>query len=370
MTAALKSVLFVGAFPGPATLERYVSGDLAVRLQSLGWSIQVTSRQPGRVTRALEILYDTWRWRQKYSVACVDVFSGQAFFWAQAACSVLRRLAKPFVLTLHGGNLPEFGRRHPAQVGKLLSWAAAVTCPSPYLLAEMRLFRPDLILLPNGLNLTRYCFREPQPLLRNLVWLRAFHEIYNPVLAVEVFARIRKKHPDVRLAMIGPDKGDGSFQKTKEAARRLGVETAVAFPGAIPKSDVPAHLAGADIFLNTTNFDNTPVSVLEAMACGLPVVSTDVGGIPHLLNDGETALLVPPANVEAMTHALFRLLQEPGLAWRLARNGRKQVEAFDWAVVLPRWERLLERFVPGPDSLTSMKADVEARLGGNSYTSG
>jgi glycosyltransferase involved in cell wall biosynthesis len=211
----------------------------------------------------------------------------------------------------------------------------------------MRHLRPDLMLVPNGLDLARYRFREPQSPLRHLVWLRAFHEIYNPVMAIEVLGRVRKEHPDVHLTMIGPDKSDGSLKKAKDAARKLGVEKAVAFLGAIPKQEVPSHLAQADIFLNTTNFDNTPVSVLEAMASGLPLVSTDVGGIPYLLQENETALLVPAGNVEAMTQAVARLIEEQSLAQRLALASYHKASGFDWKVVLPQWEHLLLPFLPG-----------------------
>jgi glycosyltransferase involved in cell wall biosynthesis len=100
-------------------------------------------------------------------------------------------------------------------------------------------------------------------------------------------------------------------------------------------------MSQGDIFLNTTNVDNTPVSVLEALACGLCVVSTDVGGIPYLLEHEEDALLVPPDDAEAMAAAVRRVLTEPGLAERLSRNARKKAEGFDWSVVLPQWERLL-----------------------------
>lgn len=361
MTVTRKSVLFVGAYPGPASLERYVSGELALKLSSLGWNVQLTSRRAGRLARVLGMLLDTWRWRWKYAIACVDVFSGPAFLWAEAACALLRKLGKPYVLTLHGGNLPEFSRQHPGWVRRLLSLAAAVTCPSAYLLAEMRQLRPDLILLPNGVDLTRYIYREPHSPLNHLVWLRAFHEIYNPMLAVEVVGRIHHKHPGIHLTMIGPDKGDGSYQKTKAAACRLGVESAMSFPGAISKRDVPRQLAQADILLNTTNFDNTPVSVIEAMACGLPVVSTNVGGIPHLLRDGDTALLVRPANVAAMTQAVARLVEEPDLALRLGRNGRKLIEAFDWRILLPQWEQLLGRLLPSQPSAGSGKRVAAAR---------
>src|SRR5438105_4059895 len=347
MTTVPRSVLFVGAFPRPAGLDRYASGDLALRLESRGWTTRVTSSRPGRLARPWNMLIETWRARHQYAVACVDVFSGPAFLGAEAACAVLRRLGKPYTLILRGGNLPEFSRRHPARVRRLFSSAVAVTCPSHYLVTEMRSMRTDLVLLPNPLDVARYAFHERRPLLRHLVWLRAFHETYNPELAVEVLGRIRKQYDDVRLIMIGPDKGDGSLQKTRRTAKKLGIDEAVTFPGAVPKLDVPNHLSRGDIFLNTTNCDNTPVSVMEAMACGLPVVSTNVGGIPYLVEDGESALLTPPADAEAMSNAVVRLMHEPNLARPLARTGRQRVEAFDWSVVLPRWERLLASVTPG-----------------------
>jgi glycosyltransferase involved in cell wall biosynthesis len=337
-----KTVLFVGAFPQPASLERYVSGDLALHLKAAGWRVQVTSRSASKLGRLSEILWRVVRARVEYDLVCMDLFSGPAFLWAEAACAALRALRKPFVLTLHGGDLPAFARRHPARVKRLLDWAAAVTCPSPYLLQELGRFRPDTLLLPNGLDLARYRFRNPQPPLRRLLWLRAFHEIYNPLMAVEVFGRVRSQHREASLTMVGPDKGDGSLGCAKRVAENLDLKSVINFTGPVSKNDVPATLEQGDIFLNTTNFDNTPVSVLEALACGLPVVTTNVGGIPWLLKDQESGLLVPPNDVPAMARAVVRLMHDPALALRLACNGRKLVEPFDWGVVLPRWERLLE----------------------------
>jgi glycosyltransferase involved in cell wall biosynthesis len=277
----------------------------------------------------------------------VDVFSGSAFLWAEVACAILRRGQRPYVLILRGGNLPEFGKRNPLRVKKLLSSAAAVACPSPYLATEMRQFRPDLTLIPNGVDLSRYRFRERQPPLRHLVWLRAFHAIYNPVMAVEVLAELRREH-ELKLTMIGPDKGDGSFQRLKAEIQRLKLGDQARLDGPVAKHDVPKALNAGDIFLNTTHLDNTPVSVIEAMACGLPVVSTNVGGIPYLLEHGKTALLVQPGNVGEMAAAVNRLMTDPDLAAQLSANGRKLAESFDWEVVLPQWCRLLNSVIHGP----------------------
>jgi glycosyltransferase involved in cell wall biosynthesis len=140
--------------------------------------------------------------------------------------------------------------------------------------------------------------------------------------------------------MIGPDK-DGSLVEVRSEAERLGVLNRIVFTGGVPKADVPGWLARGDIFLNTATIDNTPISVLEAMATGLPVVSTSVGGIPYLIEDGHNGILVPPGDADAMAEAVKRVLTEPGLAAHISRNGRAKAETFGWDDVLPAWESLL-----------------------------
>jgi glycosyltransferase involved in cell wall biosynthesis len=223
----------------------------------------------------------------------------------------------------------------------LLASAAKVTAPSGYLREQMSDYRPDIVLLPNPLELANYLFREraePQP---QIIWLRAFNSGYNPSLAAKVVALLRNDFPDIHLLMIGRDKGDGSFQAFQQMVESLGVGDHVDCPGGVAKSDVPSWLNKGDIFLNTTNVDNTPVSVMEAMACGLCVVSTNVGGIPYLLDHERDALLVPPNDPEAMAAAVRRILTEPDLAVRLSRNARRKAEQFDWGTILPQWEELL-----------------------------
>jgi glycosyltransferase involved in cell wall biosynthesis len=209
----------------------------------------------------------------------------------------------------------------------------------------MRVYRQDLILLPNSLDLGKYLFRHRNRSEPKLVWLRAFHDIYNPSLAVKVVAVLAGDYPSVNLVMIGPDKKDGSLDLARNLAANLGVLDRITFVGPIPKATTPEWINRGDILLNTPRIDNTPVSVLEAMACGLCIVSTNVGGIPYLLEDESDALLVPTDDVAAMAKAVRRVLNEDRLAERLSRNARQKVVQFDWSMILPRWEQLLTDIV-------------------------
>jgi glycosyltransferase involved in cell wall biosynthesis len=166
--------------------------------------------------------------------------------------------------------------------------------------------------------------------------------MYRPAAAPAVVARLRDAFPDVRLTMVGPDKGDGSLAETIRSAEALGVRERVEIVPGVPKAEVPQWLARADVFLNTTSVDNVPVSVVEALACGLCVVSSDAGGLPHLLDDGRDALLARGGEAEALAAGVERVLREPGLGERLSRGGREKAAACDWGVVFPLWERFLQ----------------------------
>ena len=278
--------------------------------------------------------------RRRYSIAHVDVFSGWAFAWASVACALLHALGKPYGLTLHGGELPVFSRRFPRAVSRLLARAAFVTAPSSFLQNAFRTARADIRLVPNALDIAAYPYRHRARLEARLVWMRAFHHTYGPLTVPDVIADMVRRRPSVVAAMFGPDKGDGSLEMTRRRIDALGISDRLSIGGAIAKSAVPSVLAQADIFLNTSRVDNAPVVLSEAMACGLCVVSTAAGGIPDLVADGETAVLVS-AETHAFVEAIERVLRDQALASRLSAAARRRAESMDWGEVLPVWERLL-----------------------------
>src|SRR5437879_8395814 len=125
-------VMLVGNFLSQTGI-RSVCEDLAEHLSASGHQVFTTSTKTSRTLRLADMMATIWRKRHRYSVALVEVYSGLAFLWAEATCWLLRRSHKPYVLTMHSGNLPDFAERWPRRVQNLLCSASSVTTPSHYL---------------------------------------------------------------------------------------------------------------------------------------------------------------------------------------------------------------------------------------------
>ncbi len=342
MLVKSKRIFFIGSFLSRHYATKALSETVSELLRFRGWDVITASSHPGRLSRLTDMVRQTWNRRKDYDIAHVDVFSGPAFSWAELVTYQLQVLRKPFLLTLRGGKLPAFAERWPNRVRNLLTRANLVTTPSYYLMEELGRFRDDIQYLPNGLDLQGYPFqlREfPEP---KMGWLRAFSEVYNPTMAVEVLALLQKSCPDIQLTMFGPHRIVDQLEIVKNLANEKGVLNKIHFPGAVPKVEVPQELQKHDIFINTTRYESFGVAVMEAAALGLPIVTTNVGELPYLWTDGEDALLVPSEDAGAMAGAIKRVLSEPGLAEWLSHNARAKAEGYDWSSILPQWENLIQ----------------------------
>lgn len=338
-------MLLVGNFLSSSTGTAGICEQLERKLQDRGWVVISTSRETKRGLRLADMLSTAWHKRKHYEIAQIDVYSGLAFFWAEAVCLLLQRLRKPYMLTLHGGNLPAFARRWPGRVRHLLSPATAVTTPSLYLQKELSALRQDILLVPNALDFSSYPFVQRTFAEPRIAWLRAFHRIYNPGMAVETIYRLVNDFPSLKLDMVGPDKNDGTFEEAQRLVAKYGLHANISFSGKVAKAEVPKKLSSYDVFLNTTTAESFGVSVMEAAALGMCIVTTNVGELPYIWTHGHDALLVPPDDAPAMAHAVRRILTEPELAERLSRNARAKAEQYDWSVVLPQWEALLDSVI-------------------------
>jgi len=142
----------------------------------------------------------------------------------------------------------------------------------------------------------------------------------------------------------------------RELARDLALSSVV-FQGHVPRAQLPELLQQASVLVLPSRYENFPLSLLEAMACGVPVVATRVGGIPELVEDGQTGLLVPPEDPEALGEAIRRILDDPGLASGLARAARAVVESrFTWESVGRQIISMYEEVLVGAGVRSSQRA--------------
>lgn len=287
----------------------------------------------------LDMLWYVLKLRNTIDVILMDTYSTSSFWYAFLVSQLARILKLRYVPLLHGGNLPQRLKNNPKLCSLLFGNAAINVAPSRYLLHHFMVSGfSNTVFIPNTLEIVNYTFKEREAIVPHLLWVRAFAEIYNPSMAVEVLRKLKTQFPDATLCMVGPDK-DGSLVTTKALAEAYGLE--IQFTGKLSKKEWISLSSDYSIFINTTNFDNTPVSVMEAMALGLPVVSTNVGGIPYLLEDGVDALLVEANSVSQMVTAVERLCSDPHLATSITRTARTKVEAFDWTNVRNAWKNVI-----------------------------
>jgi glycosyltransferase involved in cell wall biosynthesis len=277
-------------------------------------------------------------WRSAGRVQLFHVMANSGWSWhlfAAPAIWIGRLRGCPVVVNYRGGEADSFMQKAQAWVRPSLRCAAAVIVPSGFLEYVFGKYGVATIVVPNIINLERFsaaaCSAAGQP-LRVLV-ARNLEPIYDNETALRAFAILLAQHPDAQLVVAG----SGPLRESLERlAATLGIAGSVVFTGRVDNAGMAALYRGADLMLNPSTVDNMPNSVLEALASGVAVISTDVGGVPFLVQDGKTALLVPPGSPQAMAEAMLRLAASPELASRLRAAGLHYVQQYAWPGVRPR----------------------------------
>ncbi len=313
---------------------------LGLHLEQEGFGVYYASNKKSFPFRMLDMMWSVVLYRKQVSYILIDTYSTKAFWYAFLCSQLARFFNIKYIPILHGGDLPNRLKKNPMLCRVLFSNAYKNVAPSGYLKQafEKEGFK-NVIHIPNTIEIEKYEFKLRTELTPNLLWVRAFASIYNPKMAVKVLQQLQEQYPSATLTMVGPDK-DGSLQTTKDFAKSLGIT--VNFSGQLTKEEWWELASKHDIFINTTHFDNTPVSVMEAMALGLPVISTNVGGIPFLLTNEQNALLVPDNDITAMTNAVLDLLENKPKNNLLITNARTFIEQMDWKLVKQSWVSILK----------------------------
>jgi len=273
----------------------------------------------------------------------IDVFSGQSFQIARIASILLKLRKKTIVYTLHGGRLPFFFQENTVLVSKTLKRADFLQTPSLYLQSYFTKHGFEIHYLPNSINLKQFKYKRLVDNERfSLLWVRAFDKIYNPDIPVRVLYELKKEFPKIKLTMVGPDKG--MIAEVKNLARDLDVFDDICFTGPVKNTELSRYYHSHSVYLNTTSFESFGLSVLEAAACGIPIVSNNVGEIPFLWEHGKSAMLVEQLDVTQYCMNISNLFNDAGLTKRLSLNARKKAEQFGQDKVIPQWVDLFKRF--------------------------
>lgn len=300
-----------------------------VRVNAPYWPAWV-ERLPGvrALFRLIPYLVRLWRAAGRNDLFHIMANSGWSWhLFAAPAIWIAKARGKAVVVNYRGGEAEEFFARAFAWVKPSLQKADAIVVPSGFLgeIFSKRGFATRIV--PNIVNLERFAPDGKERRAPHILVARNLEKLYDNASALRAFALIRQQHPNARMTIAGSGPERDALERL---ARELGVADAVTFAGRIENSEMPGLYKTVSVALNPSLADNMPISILEALASGVPVVSTDVGGVPFLVKDGETALLVPPGDHEAMAEACLRLVADQELAARLVDMGNALARSFAW----------------------------------------
>ncbi len=277
-------------------------------LLSKQYDMILISDKKNKVLRMLDIIFFILRYRKSIDLILIDTYSTTNFYYALITAFLSKIFDIPYIPILHGGSLKKRLQKNPFFSKYLFKYSAVNVSPSLYLKTIFEKYDYHVKHIPNNIVIENYPFKLRKHIEAKLLFVRSFHTMYNPMMAIEVLKKLLNDYDTAELCMVGPDK-DGSMQEVQKLARELGVEDRLIITGRLDKKEWIALSEQYDIFINTTNFDNQPVSIIEAMALGMPVVSTNAGGLPYLIKTKVDGILVEKNDVKAMVRNIIKLIQ-------------------------------------------------------------
>ncbi len=336
----MKKLLYIGNQLSQKDKTVTTIDTLSKLLYNEGYDIVTASSKINKGLRLVDMLRHVIKYRNKVDFVLIDTYSTSNFYYAYL-CSLLCRLLKlKYLPILHGGKLPVRLENSPKLSKSIFNNSYKNIAPSEYIKSSFEnLGYSNIKVIPNSIEIDNYKFQQRKIVDVRLLWVRSFTSIYNPNLAIEVLFKLKQQDINALLCMVGPD-NDGSLEKAREYAQELNVE--VKFTGKLSKSEWIELSTNYNIFINTTNFDNMPVSVIEAMALGLPIISTNVGGIPFLIENEKDGLLINPNDADLFVETIIKIRRESKDCNEMVSNARRTVELFDWETVKQKWFKVLK----------------------------
>ena len=267
----------------------------------------------------------------------VHVFSASYFSFLLAplpAILIARLLGRPVVLNYRSGQAPDHLARSRVARWALRSVQRNVV-PSRFLVDVFARFGIDAQVVPNVVDFTRFRFRERMSLRPRLLSTRNFDDLYNVACTIRAFRLVQDRFREATLTLVGGGKEEAGLRRL---VQELGLKS-VTFAGRVGPDDIARFYDDHDVYLQTPDIDNMPTSVIEAFACGLPVVSTEAGGVPAILTHGVHGLLAPLDDHESVGRHVLDLLSNPAAARQYALTARESIQGCTWSAVRGQWLR-------------------------------
>jgi glycosyltransferase involved in cell wall biosynthesis len=270
------------------------------------------------------------------SADVVHVFSASywSFLLAPApAMAAARALGKRVVLHYHSGEADDHLSKWGALVHPWLGLAHEIVVPSEYLREVFARHGYEARVIANVVDLSRFGYRDRAPLRPRVLSTRNLEPIYRVDVVLDAFALFKQQEPSATLTVAGYGSEETRLRRQAASIARDSIR----FVGKVDPELMPSLYGEADLFVNASIVDNQPVSIIEALSAGLPVVSTPTGDIRFMVRDGETGLLVPPDDPQAIADALGALWRDPERALTMARRARQDVSKYTWPAVRDQW---------------------------------
>jgi len=335
-------ILIIGLFLDKEKNIPTQANELSNVLRKNGYQVITASHYKNKILRLLHTLLFIFYRRNEYKIGIVQVYTGINVILAYMAATLLKSLNKKLIFVIRGGALPARMKVKPRFYLKLLRKANIIVCPSNFMLRSVGEYGLSAILIENVIQVSSYRSYEKKNLQPVLFWMRALSPVYNPNMAVLVINELKNtyNYKNVKLYMGGPDMG--LKQDILEMIHKYGLRDNIELVGFLNMKKKQYFAAQCDMYVCTNKIDNAPVSFLEMMAMGLPIISTNIGGIPDLVTDNETAMLVNDDDYKAMAQKIDYLIANTDIAKKLIANGKNYIDRFSEKNVFQKWQTLLQ----------------------------